>query len=226
MNLKSILKNIKIELSQGNLDRTISGISENSLEIKKNNLFFAVKGNIFDGHKFIDDAISKGCTVVVCTDFPVELNEDITYIKVKNIRKSISIISLNFYNNPSDKIKVITVTGTNGKTSVVYFLYQFFRNMNLKVGMLSTIENRINDKILDTNLTTPSAITINSLLNDMILSSCEYCIMEVSSHAIDQDRIYGLMIDIAILTNVTHDHLDYHKSFINYLNVKKNCLMF
>jgi len=139
MNLKSILKNIKIELSQGNLDKTISGISENSLEIKKDNLFFAVKGNILDGHKFIDDAISKGCTVVVCTDFPVELNDKITYIKVKNIRKSISIISLNFYNNPSDKIKVITVTGTNGKTSVVYFLYQIFRNMNLKVGMLGDL---------------------------------------------------------------------------------------
>ena len=221
MNLKSILKNIKIKLSRGNLDRIISGISENSLEIKKNNLFFAVKGNILDGHQFIEDAISKGCTVVVCTDFPVELNDNITYIKVENIRKSISIISLNFYNNPSDKIKVITVTGTNGKTSVVYFLYQFFRNMNLKVGMLSTIENRINDTVLDTNLTTPSAITVNSLLNDMVLSGCEYCIMEVSSHAIDQDRIYGLIIDIAILTNISHDHLDYHKSFLNYLNVKK-----
>ena len=222
MNLKSILKNIKIKLSRGNLDRIISGISENSLEIKKNNLFFAVKGNILDGHQFIEDAISKGCTVVVCTDFPVELNDNITYIKVENIRKSISIISLNFYNNPSDKIKVITVTGTNGKTSVVYFLYQFFRNMNLKVGMLSTIENRINDTVLDTNLTTPSAITVNSLLNDMVLSGCEYCIMEVSSHAIDQDRIYGLIIDIAILTNISHDHLDYHKNFKNYRDTKKS----
>ena len=131
MNLKSILKNIKIELSQGNLDRTISGISENSLEIKKNNLFFAVKGNILDGHKFIDDAISKGCTVVVCTDFPVELNEDITYIKVKNIRKAISIISLNFYNNPSDKVRATSMLSDN--LCCIFFL---ITSLSIKMSIL------------------------------------------------------------------------------------------
>ena len=223
MNLELILKNIKVKEYHGDKNRNkfIKGISDNSLNVKSGYLFFAVKGNVVDGHNFIIDAINNGCKVIVCTELPSFLDKKVTYIIVENIRESISTISSNFYKNPSKEIKIICVTGTNGKTSIVYFLHQFFSHLNIKVGMLSTIENVIDDEVLETNLTTPSSILINKLLRKMVSNNCDYCIMEASSHAIDQERVKGLKIDVSILTNLTHDHLDYHKTFLNYINAKK-----
>ncbi len=219
--LIEILKGIKILSSYGDLDKSINGITDNSNFVNKNFLFFAIEGNDFDGHKFIEDAISKGANTIVCTNIPDNLIKKITFIQVEDIRESVYNISSNYYENPDKKIKIIAVTGTNGKTSIVYFLYQFFRSINVKVGMMSTIENRIDDFILDAKLTTPNPIEFLKILNEMVIKNCEYCFMEASSHAIHQKRINGKNIFAAIFSNLSHDHLDYHKTFKNYIDAKK-----
>ena len=218
--LKNILKDINIKSLLGELDITVSGISNNSNDINDGYLFFAVKGNNSDGHKFIDAAINNGSTCVVCTRIPKKINSSITYIQVNNIREVINKISSNFYDNPSKSLKVIAVTGTNGKTSIVYFLYQFLLNLNKRVGMLSTIENKIQNETFKSFLTTPDSIEINRLMNGMVKNDIEYCVMEASSHAIDQIRISGSDVYVAIFSNLSHDHLDYHKTFLNYINAK------
>ena len=219
--LIEILKGIKILSSYGDLDKSINGITDNSNFVNKNFLFFAIEGNDFDGHRFIEDAISKGANTIVCTKIPDNLIKHITFIQVEDIRESVYNISSNYYENPDQKIKIIAVTGTNGKTSIVYFLYQFFKSINVKVGMMSTIENRIDDFILDTKLTTPNPIEFLKILNEMVMKNCEYCFMEASSHAIHQKRINGKNIFAAIFSNLSHDHLDYHKTFKNYIDAKK-----
>ena len=219
--LKNILKDINIKSLLGELDISISGISNNSNDINDGYLFFAVKGNNSDGHKFIDVAINNGSTCVVCTRIPKKINSSITYIQVNNIREVINKVSSNFYDNPSKSLKVIAVTGTNGKTSIVYFLYQFLLILNKRVGMLSTIENKIQNETFKSSLTTPDSIEINRLMNDMVKNDIEYCVMEASSHAIDQIRISGSDVYVAIFSNLSHDHLDYHKTFLNYINAKK-----
>ncbi len=219
--LIEILKDIKILSSHGDLDKCIYGITDNSKDVNENFIFFAIKGNDFDGHEFIDNAISKGANTIVCTNLPDNLNKNITFILVEDIRESVYNISSNYYENPDKKIKIIAVTGTNGKTSIVYFLYQFFKSINVKVGMISTIENRIDDFILDAKLTTPNPIEFLKILNEMVIKNCEYCFMEASSHAIHQKRINGKNIFAAIFSNLSHDHLDYHKTFKNYIDAKK-----
>ena len=219
--LIEILEGTKILSSSGDLDKIIHGITDNSNDANKIFLFFAIKGNDFDGHEFIEDAISKGVSTIVCTKLPDNLNKKVTFILVKDIRESVYNISSNYYENPDKKIKIIAVTGTNGKTSIVYFLYQFFKSINIKVGMMSTIENRINDIILDAKLTTPNPIEFLKILNQMVLKNCEYCFMEASSHAIHQKRINGKKIFAAIFSNLSHDHLDYHQTFKNYIDAKK-----
>ena len=219
--LIEILDGTKILSSIGDLDKIIHGITDNSNDANKNFLFFAIKGNDFDGHEFIEDAISKGVSTIICTKLPDNLNKNITFIMVKDIRESVYNISSNYYENPDKKIKIIAVTGTNGKTSIVYFLYQFFKSINIKVGMMSTIENRINDIVLDAKLTTPNPIEFLKILCEMVLKNCEYCFMEASSHAIHQKRINGKNIFAAIFSNLSHDHLDYHQTFKNYIDAKK-----
>ncbi len=186
--LRDLLVGIKIKSIEGNTDKLVSGITDNSKDVKNDFLFFAIYGNKFDGHDFIDKAIKKGSNTIICTKLPKSLHENITYILVEDIRDSVYSISSNFYGNPESKIKIVAVTGTNGKTSIVYFLFQFFKSFNKKVGMISTIENRINDKLLKAKLTTPNPIEFQKILNEMVLSNCEYCFMEASSHAIHQKK--------------------------------------
>ena len=219
--LKNILKGVEIISLEGRNNIIINGISDNSSKVDKGFLFFAVKGYKIDGHKFIEDAIAKGCIAIICTNRPTRLNENICYIVVENIRESIYQVSSNYYNNPSKKLKIIAVTGTNGKTSILYFLYQFFTLMGKNVGMISTIENKVGKKTISSNLTTQDPISLNSLLNQMVENKCEYCVMEASSHAIEQVRISGEDIYMAVFSNLSHDHLDYHKTFINYIDAKK-----
>ena len=219
--LSEIINEVKIKETVGDINTSVEGITDNSGLVKHNFLFFAIKGITHDGHEFIDNAIEKGCKVIICSYLPDKIHEDVCYIVVKNIRESVYNISSKFYNDPAKKIKIIAVTGTNGKTSIVFFIYKFLNSLGIKVGMLSTIENRIADKRIKSHLTTPSPVQLHMLLDNMIKNSCEYCIMEASSHSIDQKRIMGRDIFIGIFSNLSHDHLDYHKTFINYINTKK-----
>jgi len=219
--LRNLLEGIEIISSKGDLDIDILGVSANSKDTEKGYVFFAVKGNNLDGHEFIDGAIRNGSNCIVCSVIPKKIDTNLCYVQVQNMRVAINKISSKFYNNPVKKLKVIAVTGTNGKTSIVYFLYQFLSFLDLKVGMLSTIENKIKDKSISSSLTTPDPIEINKLMSEMVDMGMEYCVMEASSHAIDQIRISGSDVYVAIFSNISHDHLDYHKTFLNYINTKK-----
>ncbi|MCP3660406.1 MAG: UDP-N-acetylmuramoyl-L-alanyl-D-glutamate--2,6-diaminopimelate ligase [Bacteroidetes bacterium] len=220
--LKEILKNISISKIEGSQDILVKGITiDTRLITNDTNLFIATKGYYDDGHKHIDDAINKGCNIIICEKLPAKLNDQVTYVEIEELQKNLGIITSNFYNNPSSKIKLIGITGTNGKTTTATILYDIFKNLGYKVGLISTIHNIINNQIKKTNHTTPSIIEINKLLSEMIEAGCEYCFMEVSSHAIDQNRIYGLDFVAGIFLNISQDHLDYHKIFPNYIKTKK-----
>ena len=219
--LSEILEDVKILESHGNLDIRISSISLNSKNIEPNSLFVALKGNVIDGHIFIDEVIEKGANIIICEKNPKEFKAGITYIKVEDTHETLGIIASNFYNNPSKKMKLVGVTGTNGKTTTVTLLYQLFLDLGYKVGMIGTIANKINDKSYEAERTTPDPITLNKLLADMINDGCEYCFMEVSSHSVCEKRISGLSFVGGIFTNLTLDHLDYHKTFENYALAKK-----
>ena len=205
----------------GNKDILIDGIANDSRKVKQNFIYIAIIGNDLDGHSFINQSIINGAVVIICSKIPNKLNRNVTYVIVKNTRKAQGIIASNFYNNPSKKINVIMVTGTNGKTTVVSLFYSLFMSMKIKVGMLTTIENKINNKTYSSELTTPDSIQLNNYLSKMVDKKCEYCFMEASSHAIDQLRIYGIRIKAGIFTNISHDHLDYHLNFKNYIDSKK-----
>ncbi len=205
----------------GNKDILIDGIANDSRKVKQNFIYIAIIGNDLDGHSFINQSIMNGAVVIICSKIPNKLNRNVTYVIVKNTRKAQGIIASNFYNNPSKKINVIMVTGTNGKTTVVSLFYSLFMSMKIKVGMLTTIENKINNKTYSSELTTPDSIQLNNYLSKMVDKKCEYCFMEASSHAIDQLRIYGIRIKVGIFTNISHDHLDYHLNFKNYIDSKK-----
>ena len=221
-NLKEILQGVDVKKTIGVLDKNINGIYLDSREVTKDSGFFAVKGTVTDGHLFIDKAVENGATVIFCESLPEKIsNNDITYIQVTNMQKNMAIAVSNFYDNPSRHLKLIGVTGTNGKTTIATLLYRLMMKMNKKSGLLSTVENKIGVETLPSTHTTPDVIKLNELLKKMKDAGCEYAFMEVSSHAIDQGRIENLDFDIAIFTNITHDHLDYHGNFINYINAKK-----
>ena len=205
----------------GNKDILVSGIEFDSRNITENKLFVAIKGSISDGHRFINTAINNGANCIICENLPAETRENICYVLVKNSNHSLGILSSAFYEFPSRNIKLIGITGTNGKTTIATLLYNLFMRSGYKTGLISTIAIHIGNKIIETSHTTPDAIKINSTLKKMVDSGCEYCFMEVSSHAIDQDRIAGLEFTGGVFTNLTHDHLDYHKTFKEYLIAKK-----
>ena len=184
-------------------------------------VYIAIKGVQADGHDFIEGAIQNGATVVVCEEFPSITHKGINYIKVDSTRKALAQMAANYYEHPSNNLTLVGVTGTNGKTTNVMMLFQLFRDLGYKVGMLSTVENKINDKVLEASLTTPDALGVNAMLDEMVAEGCEYCFMEVSSHALDQYRVYGLNFKVAAFTNISHDHLDYHHTFKEYINAKK-----
>ena len=219
--LNDILKNIEITKVIGSTDVEVGSIEFDSRKVEPDSVFVAVKGTQVDGHTFISKAIDAGAKIIICEILPEKLSENITYLIVKNSSKALGILASNFYGNPSSKLMLIGVTGTNGKTTVVSLLYDLFKKLGYKAGLLSTIQNKIGDEIIGATHTTPDPVQINKLLNRMVHAGCTHCFMEVSSHAIEQDRIAGLIFEGGIFTNITHDHLDYHKTFDNYLKVKK-----
>lgn len=221
MNLHILLRAIPILESFGDLDRAVSHLSFDSRKISEGGLYIAVRGVAVDGHQFIGKAVDNGAGVIVCENFPEQKNENITYIKVTNTLKTLGILASNFYGNPSEKLKLVGITGTNGKTSVATLLYDTFKNLGYPSALISTVEYRIVDEILPATHTTPDIITLNKILAQAVEKGCEYAFMEVSSHGIHQHRIEGLHFSIAGFTNITHDHLDYHKTFLEYLNTKK-----
>ncbi len=219
--LVDLLRNVTVKHIQGASDIGISGISYDSREITAGSLFFAVKGTRVDGHGFIEKVVESGAVAVVCENLPESTNNNTTYIKVADSSFASGIIASNWFDNPSEKLKLIGITGTNGKTTTVTLLFNLFSQLGYHTGLISTILNRIDNEIIPSTHTTPDAINLNHLLNHMVKEGCSYCFMEVSSHAIVQNRIAGLHFAGGVFSNITHDHLDFHKTFDEYLKAKK-----
>lgn len=220
-NLRNILYEVSLQEVHGTTDVEIENLIFDSREVGQNDVFIALKGSASDGHAFIDGAIAKGATVIVCEDLPEKRNDEINYCKVNNSHVALAMMARNYFDHPSKKLKLVGITGTNGKTTTCTLLYELFKGMGYPVGLISTVVNKINDKEYPTKHTTPNPIVLNQLLHEMVEDGCEYCFMEVSSHAIHQERVGGLHFVLAGFTNITHEHLDYHKTFKEYLNVKK-----
>jgi UDP-N-acetylmuramoyl-L-alanyl-D-glutamate--2,6-diaminopimelate ligase len=221
MKFNELLKNIKPIGIIGNEDIEITGVNIDSRRIENGHLFIAMKGTQVDGHQFIPKAIELGAKAILCEDVPTEVNTDVTYIKVLSTEDCVGKVATTFFGDPSQQVKLIGVTGTNGKTTIATLLYNMFRKMGHKCGLLSTVCNYIEGEVLPTSHTTPDAIELNQLLAKMVETGCEYVFMECSSHAIAQKRIGGLKFSGGIFTNLTRDHLDYHKTFENYRDAKK-----
>lgn len=219
--LKDILYKAGIIEVVGSTNVAITALTFDSRKIEKDSLFIAIKGTQNDGHTYIIDVISKGAIAILCEEFPDEINDKVTYVKVKDTSAALGIIASNFYDNPSEKIKLVGVTGTNGKTTTVTLLFNLFKKLGYKVGLLSTVKNQIISEVLTSTHTTPDAIQLNALLKQMVDKGCTHCFMEVSSHAVVQNRIAGIVFTGGVFTNITHDHLDYHKTFDEYIKAKK-----
>ena len=221
MKLQELLKNIKPSVIEGNTDIEISGVNIDSRKIREGHLFVAMRGTQVDGHKFIDKALESGAKAVLCEEFPQDKKDGICYILVDSTEDAVGKVATLFYGDPSKHLKLVGVTGTNGKTTIATLLYNMFRKFGYKVGLLSTVCNYIDDRAVPADHTTPDPIELNELLSEMVKAGCEYAFMECSSHAIHQKRIGGLRFTGGIFTNLTRDHLDYHKTFENYRNAKK-----
>lgn len=219
--LQDILYRAGIIEIRGYANVAIEKISFDSRDVNKLTIFTAIRGSASDGHQFIPQVIEKGVPVVVCEEFPEETAAGVTYIKVADSRSALARMASNFYDNPSSRLKLVGVTGTNGKTTVATTLYELFTLLGYKCGLLSTIRNRIGNEIKEATHTTPDPVKLNKLLAEMVQAKCQYAFMEVSSHALDQKRVEFLEFKGAVFTNITHDHLDYHKTFEHYLYSKK-----
>ena len=221
MKLSKLLTNVKPIACKGDVDIEIKGVNIDSRKIENGHLFIAMKGTQVDGHKFISKAIELGAVAILLEDMPEVLDNKVTYIQVASTEEDAGKVATKFYGDPSHKLKLVGVTGTNGKTTIATLLYRMFREFGYKVGLLSTVCNYINDEEYPASHTTPDPIELNCLLAKMVDEGCEYAFMECSSHAIHQHRIGGLDFVGGIFTNLTRDHLDYHKTFENYRNAKK-----
>jgi UDP-N-acetylmuramoyl-L-alanyl-D-glutamate--2,6-diaminopimelate ligase len=199
----------------------VKGICFDSRKVKPGFLFVAVKGTQSDGHEFISKVVDAGAVAIVCERLPEMINENVTYVTVRNSGQALGILAANFFGRPSDKLRLVGVTGTNGKTTTATLLYSLFTSLGHRVGLISTVENKILNETISATHTTPDPVQLNELLGHMVEKGCTEVFMEVSSHSIDQDRIAGLKFVGAIFTNITHDHLDYHKTFENYIKAKK-----
>lgn len=219
--LRDLLYKVQLNNVIGPTNMAIESLSFDSRKTMKFGLFVAIRGGEFDGHQFIDKAVEKGAVAVVCEDIPENRNPKITYASVANSRAALGEIASNYFDHPTEKLKIIGITGTNGKTSIATLLYQLFRNLGHKSGLISTIINKINDLDVDTKYTTPDPIMLHSLFSQMVNNGCKYCFMEVSSHALTQYRVEGVRFTGGVFTNLSHDHLDYHKGFKEYLLAKK-----
>lgn len=223
--MKKILRDLLLDLDIveqiGEMNKPICEIVFDSRKVQEDCLFVAQKGTQIDGHDFIETAIKDGAKAIVLEQMPKGIVDGVTYIRVENSAKALALLARNYYDNPSAKLKLVGITGTNGKTTTVTLSYNLFKSLGYECGLISTIVNRIGDREILSTHTTPDALSLNKLLNEMVESSCEYVFMEVSSHAVDQFRIWGLSYYGAAFSNITHDHLDYHKTFANYINAKK-----
>ena len=222
INLKEILWKVAIEAVNGSTDVAIEKMEFDSRKISENDVFIAIRGTISDGHDFIEIAIDKGAIAIICDTFPEIIVPGITYIQVKDTNKAMAFMAANYFENPSQKLKLVGITGTNGKTTVASLLYQLFQKAGYKVGLLSTVKILVDTKEYKATHTTPDSITINQYLKEMVDEGIEYCFMEVSSHGIHQKRTEGLQFAGGVFTNLSHDHLDYHPTFSEYRDVKKS----
>jgi len=221
MILSEILYKVSLQTVSGITDIEIQNIVFDSRQVKAGSLFVAIGGTQVDGHNFIEKAIELGATAILCEHLPEVLHENTTYLQVENSARTMGLIAANFYGNPSKKLKLVGVTGTNGKTSSVTLLFRLFRKLGYRCGLLSTVQNQIDDDIIPSTHTTPDSVKINELLQEMVQKGVSYCFMEVSSHSVVQERIAGLHFAGGIFTNITHDHLDFHETFDNYIRAKK-----
>ena len=221
MKLSDIIKNVEVRDIVGNPDVDILALQLDSRKVVKGTLFFAVKGTAADGHNFIPKAIESGASAVVCQTLPEQIEEGVTFVRVDNTEQIVGQMATNFYDDPTSKITLVGVTGTNGKTTIATVLYNMFCSLGYKCGLLSTVCNYIDGEAIPTEHTTPDPITLNQLLAQMVEAGCSFAFMEVSSHAVAQNRIGGLRFKGGIFTNLTRDHLDYHKTFENYRDAKK-----
>lgn len=220
--LRDILYKVALKEVSGNTNKPIEHICSDSRLVQANTLFAAITGTQTDGHNFINKALQLGATAILCQVVPDELQDEVTYIKVDDTAYALGIIADNFYGNPSSKLKLVGVTGTNGKTTTATLLFKLFRKLGYQTGLISTIKYCINEEILDASHTTPDTLKLNQLLNQMVENGCTHCFMEVSSHAMVQHRVSGITFSGGIFTNITHDHLDFHGTFSNYLKAKKS----
>jgi UDP-N-acetylmuramoyl-L-alanyl-D-glutamate--2,6-diaminopimelate ligase len=219
--LSDIIEGLAFTELQGSADIEITAIVFDSRKVIPGCMFVAVKGTVVDGHDYILQAIKEGAVAVICEELPSRVTGEVDFLMVADSAIALGIVSANFYENPSSKLKLVGVTGTNGKTTIATLLYKLFRDLGYKCGLLSTVENQINGEVIQATHTTPDPVELNRLLSDMVEQGCDYCFMEVSSHAIAQHRIGALKFTGAIFSNLTHDHLDYHKTFEKYLKAKK-----
>jgi len=219
--LVNILKNVEVNRIVGDVEKTIHAIEPDLRKVQQDDVFVAIKGTQSDGHQYIDKAVAQGATVVVCENLPANPDPHITWVQVSDSSKALGRMACNFYDNPSEKIKLVGITGTNGKTTTVTLLYRLFESLGYKAGLISTVVYKVHDQSYEATHTTPDALTINRLLAEMVDQGCSYAFMEVSSHSLVQHRTEGLNFAVAIFSNITHDHLDYHGTFDNYIRAKK-----
>jgi UDP-N-acetylmuramoyl-L-alanyl-D-glutamate--2,6-diaminopimelate ligase len=219
--LQDILFKVNIRSVHGSTSVEVQDLQIDSRKVQRGTAFIAIRGAAADGHEFIDAAIVNGASAIVCESMPDKLHEGITYIQVENSAAAAGFMAHNYYGQPSERLKLIGVTGTNGKTTIATLLYKLFTKLGYTCGLLSTVQNHIGDEVIPATHTTPDAISLNALLRQMLDSGCSHVFMETSSHAIHQSRIAGLQFTGAIFSNITHDHLDYHKTFEEYIRVKK-----
>ena len=220
--LKDILYKVHIEAVHGATDITISKIEFDSRKIELNDVFVAIRGTLSDGHDYIEKALSLGAVAVICEEFPRVIVNGVTYIKVKDSNEALAFLAANYYENPSENIRLVGVTGTNGKTTIASLLYQLFKKAGYKVGLLSTVKIMVDEQEFKATHTTPDSLTINKYLDLMVQEGCEFCFMEVSSHGVHQKRTEALRFEGGVFTNLSHDHLDYHNTFAEYRDVKKS----
>ena len=219
--LSDIIDGLAFTGLQGSADVEITAVVFDSRKVVPGSLFVAIHGTVSDGHAFIDQAISDGAVAVICEVLPAHVTGEVDFLMVADSSLALGIVAANFYDNPSAKLKLIGVTGTNGKTTIATLLYKLFRDLGYKCGLLSTVENQVNGEVHASTHTTPDPVELNRFMSLMVEQGCDYCFMEVSSHAIAQHRIAGLTFAGGIFSNLTHDHLDYHKTFDSYLKAKK-----
>ena len=221
MNLSDLLKNIPLQQTHGAMNCEVTGINIDSRKVVSGDLFVAIRGTQTDGHAYIGKALANGAAAVLCQDLPENMPEGVTFVQVENTEDIIGRVATHFYGDPTRKLNLVGVTGTNGKTTIATVLYNLFRSLGYKCGLLSTVCNYIDGRPIEADHTTPDPVTLNQLLAEMAAEGCEYAFMECSSHAIHQKRIGGLRFVGGVFTNLTRDHLDYHKTFENYRDAKK-----